>query len=92
MYFVIQRTTDPMTGPWETIANVLTSDRPGTSPPAETYTDTTVAAGTTYYYRVIATNAVGYMPLVPYSDPEAMGFPTVRADSAPSAVASATTP
>ena len=92
MYFLVQRTTDPLTVPWETIANVLTSDRPGTSPPQETYVDTTVAAGTTYHYRVIATNAVGYLPPVPYADPEAIGFPTVQADSAPSAEASATTP
>jgi FtsP/CotA-like multicopper oxidase with cupredoxin domain len=91
MYFIVQRTTDPMTVPWETIANVLTSDRPGTSPPPETYVDTTVAGGTTYYYRVIATNAVGYLPPVPYPAP-AIGFPTVQADSAPSAEASATTP
>ena len=67
-----------------------TSDREGTSPPQETYVDTTVQAGTTYHYRVIATEAVGYLPPVPYVG--AIGFPTVQADSAPSAEASATTP
>jgi hypothetical protein len=91
MYFIVQRTTNPGTVPWETIANVLTSDRPGTSPPPETYVDTTVAAATTYYYRVIATNAVGYLPPVPYPAP-AIGFPTVQADSTPTTPASATTP
>ncbi len=87
-YFIVQRSTDAAT--WETIANVWTSDRAGTSPPPETYVDTAVAAGTTYYYRVIATNAVGYLPPVPYPAP-AIGFPTVQADSGPSNEASATT-
>lgn len=88
-YFIVQRTTDPLTVPWETIANVWSSDREGTG--ARSYTDTDVLAGETYYYRVIATNAVGYLPLVPYPAP-AIGFPTVQADSAPSAEASVTIP
>jgi hypothetical protein len=91
-HFLVQRTTNPATVPWVTIANVPTADRAGTSPPQVTYQDTTVAAGTTYYYRITATNAVGYLPPEPYTDPEAIGFPTVQADSAPSAVASDTTP
>ncbi len=88
-YFIIQRTTDPMTVPWETIANVWSEDREGTG--AQSYVDTDVLAGETYYYRVIATNAVGYLPPVPYPAP-AIGFPTVQADSAPSAEASVTIP
>jgi FtsP/CotA-like multicopper oxidase with cupredoxin domain len=89
-YFIIQRTTDPVSVPWEAIANVWTSDREGTG--TQSYTDTTVLAGMTYYYRVIATNAVGYLPPVPYTDPGAIGFPTVQADSAPSAEVTAVIP
>ncbi|MDD5665930.1 MAG: multicopper oxidase domain-containing protein [Actinomycetota bacterium] len=88
-HFIIQRTTDPMSVPWDTMANAWTSDRAGTG--TQSFTDTAVQAGTTYYYRVFATNAVGYLPPIPYA-PTAAGFPTVQADSAPSNEASAAIP
>jgi FtsP/CotA-like multicopper oxidase with cupredoxin domain len=50
---------------------------------ATTYTDTTVAANTVYYYRVMATNLVG--STVP-------GYPNVTVNSAPSNVVSVGTP
>jgi FtsP/CotA-like multicopper oxidase with cupredoxin domain len=43
---------------------------------ATAFTDTTTAAGNTYYYRVVATNTVGSQV--------ATGYPTMSADSAPS--------
>ena len=43
-----------------------------------TYTDSTVAKGSTYYYRVVANNLVGYTKA--YAAPAA-GYPYVSADS-----------
>ncbi|MHB8780734.1 MAG: multicopper oxidase domain-containing protein [Candidatus Geothermincolia bacterium] len=89
-HFIVQRALDPVNGPWTTVTNQFTADRGG-SGGTETYVDTTVAAGTTYYYRVVATNAVGYLPPVPFPDTW-LGFPTVQADSGASNTANATTP
>jgi FtsP/CotA-like multicopper oxidase with cupredoxin domain len=48
---------------------------------ATTYTDSTAVVGTTYYYRVIASNTVG--------STLATGYPTMTANSAPSNTANA---
>ena len=53
------------------------------APNLSAYTDTTVAARTTYYYRMLASNVVGYNTTP--------GYPTVSADSGYSNTASATT-
>jgi hypothetical protein len=73
--FTIQRAIS-MNGPW------LSFQVPG-APGIGTimsYTDGPVAARTTYYYRVIANNIVGYTQT--YAAP-AVGYPTASADSAP---------
>ncbi|MCJ7653665.1 MAG: hypothetical protein MUO75_08205 [Actinobacteria bacterium] len=79
-HFIVQRGAAAI-GPWTTLTNMWSLDRGGTGA-ARTYTDTTVQAGTTYYYQVIATNAVGFLPTVPFAAP-AVDFPTVSASSTP---------
>ena len=54
-----------------------------------TYTDSTVTQGSTYVYRILATNIVGYRQT--YAAPAA-GYPTASADSGPSAVSSSVRP
>ena len=44
------------------------------------YTDTTIARRTTYYYQVVANNVVGYTQT--YAAP-AIGYPSISADSVP---------
>ena len=56
-------------------ANVVTFNVAKVAGPTQTYTDSTVAANTTYYYRVLASNIVGST---------ITGYPTTSADSAPS--------
>jgi hypothetical protein len=55
-------------------ANLVTFTPP--TPTATTYIDTTAGLGTTYYYRVIATNTVGSTNVT--------GYPTMTANSSPS--------
>jgi FtsP/CotA-like multicopper oxidase with cupredoxin domain len=76
--FTIQRSKDP------TFLTGTTSITVGPTP--LTYVDTTVTAGT-YYYRVLASNLVGYTRA--YAAPAA-GYPNVSADSLPSTSLSAT--
>ncbi len=82
--FTIQRAT-AAAGPWTTIATgvpgavVPAGAAPGFSTGPATYIDTTAVKGTTYYYRVIANNVVGYTQT--YAPP-AVGYPTVSADTA----------
>ena len=84
--FTVQRAT-AATGPWTTVtANVPAAAGMGTT---VTYTDTTVAKKTTYYYRVIANNVVGYTAT--YAAP-AVGYPHMSADSAPSGTSNSVTP
>lgn len=84
--FKVQRAT-AATGPWTTIATVTSSTGPWIGD-TKTYTDTTVVRGTTYYYRILATNVVGDTTLYPAP---AIGFPTVSYDSKPSLTVMATT-
>jgi hypothetical protein len=66
---------------WQTRATIVSTTGSATGF-AKTYTDTTVRTGTTYNYRIIASNVVGYVPQVPYVAP-AIGYPTMTANSAP---------
>jgi hypothetical protein len=66
---VIQRALD------SGFLNSLTTFTPA-SATATTYTDTTAKVGTTYYYRVMATNTVG--------SPNLGAYPTMTANSSPS--------
>ncbi len=81
--FTVQRSTNGVT--WTSIATV-----PGVAGlnNTVTYRDTTVARRTSYTYRVIANNLVGYTQT--YAAP-AVGYPTLSADSAPSNTANVTT-
>ncbi len=55
--WTVQRGPAP-TGPWTDIAVPASTTGPQTGGTAR-YTDMTVSSGTTYYYRVLATNVVG---------------------------------
>jgi FtsP/CotA-like multicopper oxidase with cupredoxin domain len=57
-----------------------------TGPNATSYTDTTIAPDTTYFYRVIASTAVGNVSLIPGA------YPWASADSAPSNTAATSGP
>jgi hypothetical protein len=74
--FTVQRAT-AAAGPWTTVATVPAAARTGAT---VTYTDATVARKTTYSYRVLANNVVGYTQT--YAAPAA-GYPHMSADSAP---------
>jgi hypothetical protein len=71
--FTIQRATSAA-GPWTVVGTV--------GPNVNTFTDNSVARGTTYFYRVIANNVVGYTRT--YAPP-AVGYPFVSMDSAATA-------
>jgi hypothetical protein len=75
--FTVQRATSP-TGPWLALTPGSPA-APGTGTTIS-YTDATIARRTTYYYRVVATNLVGYTKA--YAAP-AIGYPMLSADSAP---------
>ncbi|NJD75549.1 MAG: hypothetical protein FIB08_00445 [Candidatus Methanoperedens sp.] len=79
--FIVQRNISASA--WITLATVLSTTGPGTGA-LMTYVDNTVVSNTTYNYRVLATNVVG--------DTNTAGFPTMSADSAPSDMATVTTP
>jgi len=78
--FTVERSIDGG-ATWVHVATVPTTTGTGTGSTV-TYTDTTVASGTTYNYQVIANNVVGYTQI--YSPP-AIGYPQASADSAPAA-------
>lgn len=73
--FTVQRATSAA-GPWATVATLPQAAGSGTT---VTWTDTTVARGTTYYYTVTANNVVGYTRQ--FAAP-AVGYPTTQADAA----------
>jgi hypothetical protein len=75
--WTIQRTTN-LTGAWTTIVTLLSTTGPikGTS---VTYVDSTIASGTQYWYRVQANDIIGDTWV--YAAP-AVGFPTLKVDSA----------
>jgi FtsP/CotA-like multicopper oxidase with cupredoxin domain len=75
--FSVQRATS-LNGPWLTLTPTAPAIK-GTGT-AMSFTDTTMARRTSYYYRVVANNLVGYARA--YAAP-AVGYPTLSADSAP---------
>ena len=86
--FTVQR-AGASAGPWTTVkTGVATLSSPGTGDTV-TYTDSTVTSGATYFYRIIATNLVGYTQT--YAAPAA-GYPTMSADSVPSVLSSSVRP
>ena len=85
--YTIQRAAS-LTGPWTTLGTVASTTGPTTGTPV-TYTDTTAARGSTYYYRVITNNVVGYTRT--YAAPAA-GYPTETASSTPAVSAAVVTP
>jgi hypothetical protein len=76
--FVLQRATN-VGGPWNQVGPTFEAN-------AVQYVDKTVRARTTYYYRVVAANVVGYKKT--YAPP-ATGWPTVTASSDPSPTSAA---
>ncbi|VVB96180.1 Laccase [uncultured archaeon] len=84
--FTIQRATSA-TGPWTTVTMVKSATGP-TKGNAVTYTDTTVARKTTYYYQVIATNIVGDTTVYPAPS---VGYPNMAANSTPSGISNSVT-
>lgn len=84
--FVVQRAL-ASTGSWTTIIKMPSGTGPEIGSTV-TYTDTKAAKKTKYYYRVLASNEVGYIQT--YAAP-AVGYPHLSADSAPSNVAGVTT-
>jgi len=86
--FTVQR-AGTSAGPWTTVkTDVATASSPGTGGTVA-YTDSTVTTGATYVYRIVATNLVGYTQT--YAAPAA-GYPTMSADSAPSAASGSVRP
>jgi len=76
--FTIQRATTA-TGPWTTVGTVAGAlDAAGTTATAS-FTDTGRSSKTTYFYRVVSNNRVGYTQV--YARP-AVGYPNTSADSA----------
>ncbi len=84
--FTVQRAKGA-NGPWKTLITMPSATPQGTGAMV-TYTDTTVANKRTYYYRVFATNQVGYTQT--YAPPAA-GYPNMSVDSTPSNTAVVTT-
>ncbi len=78
--FTIQRATGTATGPtgaWTTVGAITSQTGPSAGSQV-TYTDSTAKKKTTYWYRVIANNMVGYTK--GYAAP-AVGYPHVSGDS-----------
>ena len=73
-------------GPWEEIASVPSQTGPDTGAKI-TYVDNTAVSGTTYWYRIKASNAVGYTQV--YAPPT-VGYPVVTNFSLPSPIISVT--
>ena len=84
--FIIQRATSA-NGPWATLATMPSPNGPGIGA-TMTYNDGATARRATYFYRVIATNVVGYTKT--YAAP-AVGYPSSAAESEPSAVSNGVT-
>jgi hypothetical protein len=68
--FTIQRAVNSPTPSWTSVGTV--------APSTLTFRDTTVSRGTSYIYRVLANNVVGYTKV--YAAP-AIGYPHMSADS-----------
>jgi FtsP/CotA-like multicopper oxidase with cupredoxin domain len=68
------------TGPWSVLATVPTKTGPATGATVS-YTDNTATRGTKYWYRISASNTVGYTQV--YAPPT-IGYPTVTNKSLPS--------
>lgn len=77
--WIVERAS-AVTGPWTAIATLPTKTGPETGATI-TYTDNTAIPGTTYWYRVTASNTVGYTQV--YAPPT-IGYPTVTNQSLPS--------
>jgi FtsP/CotA-like multicopper oxidase with cupredoxin domain len=75
--FTVQRATN-LSGPWSSLTPAAPA-APGINT-AMSFTDTSVARRTTYYYRVVANNVVGYTKT--YTAP-VVGYPNLSADSVP---------
>jgi FtsP/CotA-like multicopper oxidase with cupredoxin domain len=75
--FTIQRATSS-NGPWTTLTT-LTSTTGPIKGNTINYVDNTIASGTAYWYRVQANNVIGDTYV--YAAP-AVGFPTIKIDSA----------
>lgn len=84
--FVVQRSATDA-GPWTTLITIPSVTGPGTGTKV-TYTDTRVERRRTYYYRVLASNLVGYTQV--YAAP-ALGYPHMSVDSTPSNTFAVTT-
>ncbi len=74
--FVVQRASS-VSGPWTTLRTLPAAAGVGTT---VTFANTGLKKATTFYYRVYATNVVGYTQK--YAAP-AVGYPTLTEDSAP---------
>jgi hypothetical protein len=80
--FTVQRALSG-NGPWTNIASIASFAVAGATVSS---IDRSVTSGTTYYYRVMANNVVGYT--MSYAPP-AVGYPNTSADSAPTSAVSA---
>jgi FtsP/CotA-like multicopper oxidase with cupredoxin domain len=75
--FTVQRATN-LNGPWLSLTPAVpAAPKTGT---IMSYTDTSMARRTSYFYRVVANNLVGYTQT--YTAP-AVGYPTLSVDSIP---------
>lgn len=88
--FTIQRSIGDATI-WTTITMLPSTTGP-TSGTVIHYVDNGTTAGTTYYYRVLATNIVGDTFDYSIANPGAVGFPTLTVNSTASNIASTATP
>jgi FtsP/CotA-like multicopper oxidase with cupredoxin domain len=79
--FTVQRGLSA-SGPWTNVATIASSAAAGAT---LSYVDRSVTSGTTYYYRAMANNVVGYT--MSYAPP-AVGYPHTSADSAPTSAVS----
>jgi hypothetical protein len=79
--FTVQRALSA-SGPWTNVATIASSAAAGAT---LSYVDRSVTSGTTYYYRAMANNVVGYT--MSYAPP-AVGYPHTSADSAPTSAVS----
>jgi len=86
--WIIERSTSSTSGPWSTIGTQDTATE-GATGGTITYTDSTVAAGTTYYYRVFAANVVG--DTTTYAPPTS-GYTNMTTNSGPTNSATVATP
>jgi FtsP/CotA-like multicopper oxidase with cupredoxin domain len=82
--FTIQSATS-VNGPWTNVATVASFTGAGKGSPV-TYTTPALTRKTTFYFRVIANNVVGYTQTYPAP---AVGYPTMTVVSAPSGTSNA---